>query len=116
VKLLLDQNISRKLIVSLQSEFPATSHVVMLGLARATDREIWDYAAEHDFVIVSKDSDFRQLSFLYGPPPKSIWLNIGNSSTSIILELLNSNQNEIARFSESAEESFLMLAVETPKE
>jgi len=113
VKLLLDQNISRKLVASLQSEFPATSHVVVLGLARSTDREIWDYAAEHDFVIVSKDSDFRQLAFLYGPPPKSIWLNIGNSSTSIILELLSTNQNEIARFSESTEESFMMLAGET---
>ncbi|MGD9794259.1 MAG: DUF5615 family PIN-like protein [Acidimicrobiia bacterium] len=31
--------------------------------------------------IVSKDSDFRQLAFLYGPPPKVVWLQVANAST-----------------------------------
>lgn len=87
--------------------------MVELGLERATDREIWEYAAENDFVIISKDSDFRQMAIAYGPPPKSIWLNIGNSSSTIILELLSTNQNEIARFSEGREESFMMLAADS---
>ena len=30
---------------------------------------------------MSKDSDFRQLAFLHGPPPKVVWLRIGNVTT-----------------------------------
>jgi len=110
VRLLLDQNLSRKLVEQLQIEFPNSAHVEALGLSLATDREIWDYAAQNDFVIVSKDSDFRQLAFLYGPPPKSIWLNVGNSSTLSILEILRINSDVIAQFGESIEESFMMLS------
>lgn len=29
------------------------------------------------FAIVPKDADFRQLSFLYGSPPKVVWLRVG---------------------------------------
>jgi len=39
---------------------------------RAVDEVIWNYAREHDFVIISKDSDFRQRCFLFGPPPKVV--------------------------------------------
>lgn len=48
-----------------------------VDLDAATDRGIWEYAAEHELVVVSKDSDFRQLAFLYGPPPKVVWLRVG---------------------------------------
>lgn len=48
------------------------------------DLQIWQYALEHGLTIVSKDNDFRQLSFLYGPPPKVIWLSVGNAGTDII--------------------------------
>lgn len=41
-----------------------------VGLETATDDQIWDYAKEHGYVIVSKDSDFRQLAFLHSPPPR----------------------------------------------
>jgi predicted nuclease of predicted toxin-antitoxin system len=48
----------------LRGEFPDTAHVADIGLAQATDRQIWEYASQNDYVIVSKDSDFRQLAFL----------------------------------------------------
>jgi len=67
VKLLFDQNLSRRLVTILATEFPDSAHVGPLGLDTAPDREIWDYAAEHGYVIASKDSDFRQLAFLHGP-------------------------------------------------
>jgi predicted nuclease of predicted toxin-antitoxin system len=69
-------------------EFPDSRHVTELGLDTATDREIWDHAAERGFVIVSKDSDFRQLAFLLGPPPKAIWVRLGNAATLDILNVL----------------------------
>jgi len=82
VRLLLDQNLSRLLVGQLAQSFPESSHVAALGLETATDREIWTYAGTHDYVIVSKDSDFRQLAFLLGPPPKAVWVRVGNCSTS----------------------------------
>ena len=63
MKLLYDQNLPRRLVGELAPLFPDSAHVGVLGLDLATDREIWTYASEHDYVIVSKDSDFRQLAF-----------------------------------------------------
>lgn len=68
MRLLLDQNLSRVLVRRLAGEYPDSVHVAEIGLDTATDREIWDYARERDYVIVSKDSDIRQLALLFGPP------------------------------------------------
>lgn len=59
MKLLLDENLSRKLVPFLQEDYPGSSHVVFLGLERQADRRIWDYAKANDFVIVTSDSDFH---------------------------------------------------------
>jgi len=80
-----------------------------LGLDTATDREIWTYAADQGYMIVSKDSDFRQLAFLLGPPPKAVWLRAGNGSTATIAELLHSSVDILARFMASDEEALLVL-------
>jgi len=70
VRFLFDQNLSRHLVGMFSVEYPDSRHVTEVGLDAATDAEIWAYAGEHGFVIVSKDSDFRQLAFLHGPPPR----------------------------------------------
>jgi predicted nuclease of predicted toxin-antitoxin system len=54
------------LVVLLADLYPARRHVGQLGLAAADDTVVWDYAQQHRYVIVSKDSDFRQRSFLLG--------------------------------------------------
>ena len=86
MKLLFDQNVSRRLVGMFSVEHPESKHVTEVGLDTATDEEIWSYAGDHGFVIVSKDSDFRQLAFLHGPPPKAIWVRLGNASTIEIYE------------------------------
>jgi predicted nuclease of predicted toxin-antitoxin system len=109
VKLLFDHNLSPQLIVRLQSIFPKSDHVRTAGLADATDREVWEYARDHDFVIVSKDDDFRQLAFLHGAPPKVIWLRVGNGPTSVIEQLMAAQVATITEFGESGDESLLVL-------
>jgi len=42
-----------------------------LGLTKATDAEVWAYAADNGFAVVRKDSDFRQRSFFFGAPAQS---------------------------------------------
>jgi predicted nuclease of predicted toxin-antitoxin system len=112
VILLLDQNLSRKLIRLLRDDFTDISHVGELELAEATDREIWEYAKQHDLIIVSKDSDFRQLALLLGPPPKVVWVNVPNASTSMILDVIRQSREAIINFSQNAEESYLALSGE----
>jgi predicted nuclease of predicted toxin-antitoxin system len=57
----------------------------------ASDAAIWAHARDGDFVIVSKDDDFRSLALVRGPPPKVIWLQIGNTSTEAVANLLRAN-------------------------
>ena len=112
MKLLFDQNLSRRLVGLLDREFPGSRHVVDCGLETATDREIWDHAAAHGYVIVSKDSDFRQLAFLHGPPPKAIWVRVGNVSTRVVLELLRRHRELIEEFEGDAEGALLELSLD----
>jgi len=98
MKLLLDQNISRKLVKELEAIFPRSNHVYFLGLHKASDEEIWIYARDNGFTIVTHDSDFNERSLVYGYPPKVIWLRIGNTSTQNIKELLKKHTQDILLF------------------
>jgi predicted nuclease of predicted toxin-antitoxin system len=62
VKLLFDQNLAPRLVRDLADLFPSSAHVRELGMESATDQEIWSHARDEDFVIVSKDNDFQQMS------------------------------------------------------
>jgi predicted nuclease of predicted toxin-antitoxin system len=81
MKLLFDQNLSFKLCRQLLDVFPGSNQVRLLGLAEASDREIWQHAKTNDFVVVSQDADFADMATLYGPPPKVIWLRCSNQPT-----------------------------------
>jgi predicted nuclease of predicted toxin-antitoxin system len=74
VKLLLDENLSRKLVVRLAELYPDSAHVASFDLLARPDREIWTFAQQEGFVIVSTDSDFYELATMLGPPPKVVWL------------------------------------------
>ncbi|MHB1734573.1 DUF5615 family PIN-like protein [Ferrimicrobium acidiphilum] len=78
MKLLLDENLSRRMLGILEPYFPESSHVSFVGLEGAKDTEIWSFAGESNFVIVTRDSDFSELAALHGPPPKVIVLQISN--------------------------------------
>lgn len=107
--LLLDENIAARLVEALADRYPGSLHVAHLGLAAAPDRAIWEYARDHNLVLVSKDQDFLRFSVLYGPPPKVIWLRLGNCSTDEIIQLLNRRQSEIESFITDAEAGFLAI-------
>lgn len=62
------------------------------------DRTIWDYALENQLIIVSKDSDFGDLSVLLGFPPKVIWIRSGNAATIVTQIILRTHFNDIQQF------------------
>ena len=103
MKLLLDQNLSFKLCLRLQDLFPNSDQARLLGMAEATDRDIWQHAAANDFIIVTQDSDFADMAALLGPPPKVLWLRCGNQSTETIETLLRRHFVAIKDFTEEEE-------------
>ncbi|GAB3312436.1 DUF5615 family PIN-like protein [Hymenobacter humi] len=92
MKLLIDQNLSYRLVSQLQDLFPGTEQVKRLGLTDQRDTGIWEYARQNEFVILTQDEDFLDLSLLRGAPPKVILLRTGNLPTARVLELLQAHQ------------------------
>jgi predicted nuclease of predicted toxin-antitoxin system len=109
LKLLFDENLSPLLTQRLGDLYPDSSHVELSGLLSADDRDVWDFAREQGFVIVTKDSDFSELSVLRGSPPKVIWLRIGNCTTARAESALRRASSEIGEFLH-ADEDLLVLA------
>ena len=107
--LLFDENLSPNLPKLLAAEFPTCEHVRSVGLASASDQTIWEYAAKLDRIIVSKDSDFQHRALLYGPPPKAIWLRMGNGPTTSIVKLLCERRAEIELFASVSDLALLVL-------
>ena len=110
MKLLFDENLSPKLVANCADTFPACAHVSLIGLEGHPDSEIWDYARENEFTIVSKDSDFYHRSVLIGLPPQLVWLRLGNCTSDEIVKLLQRNQHQIAELFESKTTAVLVLA------
>lgn len=97
MKLLFDQNVSPDLVRRLEDLFPASNHVYLLDLHEVADVVLWAFAREHDFIVVSKDADFSELSMLHGFPPKLLWLRIGNCDTDDIEAVIRANHDAIAQ-------------------
>ena len=89
--------------------FPHSMHVRHVGLDRASNAEVWAYAAAHGFVIVSKDADFHQLSFLEGAPPKTVWLRRGNCTTDDVEAMLREHHGDLTSFEEAEDAAFLII-------
>ena len=95
MRLLFDQNLSHRLLSALNDLFPESLHVRMLGLAEADDLTIWNYAIDHDLIIVTQDSDYSDWNKLRGAPPRILWLRCGNASVDQIHTKLRNAANRI---------------------
>lgn len=109
MKLLFDENLSPKLIALLTDLFPDCAHVDRIGLGSESDNDIWSYAQQNDYIIVSKDSDFHDKSILLGHPPKIIWIKRGNCSNRHVQFLLRNKANTIKEFNDNPDLSFIQI-------
>lgn len=109
MRLLLDQNLSPGIIAALSDLYPGSRHVRDVGLDRADDELVWTYALEQQLVIVSKDADFHQRSFVLGYPPKVVWIRRGNCTTEDIVAILREHHVEMLAFETDEERAFLAL-------
>src|SRR5208282_888298 len=83
---------------ALAGVFPGCQHVREAGLSNADDVEVWNFAAASGLIIVSKDRDFRQRALLFGPPPKCIWIRLGNCSTGDVTQLIERRASIVGEF------------------
>ncbi len=109
MKLLLDENLSPKVINRLNDRFSGSLHVEEIGLGNETDYSIWKYALKNDFIIVTKDTDFNDLSIIHGFPPYLIWIKRGNCSTEDIFNLIQQNVDLIQAFYEKGDHGIMTL-------
>ena len=98
MKLLFDQNISFRIISKIKNHFPEAKQVRQLGIENYSDLEIWKFAKENQFTIVTFDADFFDLSNLKGHPPKIVWLRFGNTQTDFLSDILILNVSTIKDF------------------
>jgi len=102
LSLLFDQNISFRILRNIDDLFPEAVQVRGIGLENQTDIQIWDFAKKKNQCIVTFDSDFNDLSNLYGYPPKVLWIRTYNQSTSNIEFLIRSKFRETTDFLDSS--------------
>jgi predicted nuclease of predicted toxin-antitoxin system len=109
VKLLFDENLSRKLVLRLAELYPESVHVASVGLLASPDRAIWEFAKAGKFVIVSTDADFYEFATAMGPPPKVVWLRRWTHPTRDTEQVLRRDAIRITEFFANPELGLLVL-------
>lgn len=110
MKLFFDENLPGRLVRLLSDAYPGSAHVDTVGLRGASDRAIWDRAGADGYVLVTKDGDFHRLSVFLGPPPKVVWLRIGNGPTADVAQVLRDYSDVIDAFVRDGDAAFLTIA------
>lgn len=99
MRLLLDANISWRIIKHIENDFLYCFHSKDIPINQpAKDIEIWEFAGKNDFTILTHDDDFEKLLLLKGVPPKIIILKTFNKNTKQLAELLISKKEIINDF------------------
>lgn len=109
--LILDNNLSPRLIAELRDTYVGILHVCDVGLDDKSDIEIWQFAEKHKLHVVTKDKDFKNIQAVRGWPPKIVWLRLGNVPSSKILKVLLNNEKEIRSFLSSDSSGTLQIRI-----
>jgi predicted nuclease of predicted toxin-antitoxin system len=107
VRLLFDENLSRKLAPQLADLFPESTHVVTEGLSQSPNSDLWDYAKKHELAIIT--ADLYQMATALGPPPKVIWLRGFDYPTTAAEELIRDEAIRVADFLRDRDQAVLVL-------
>lgn len=109
MKLLIDENLSRKLAARLSDLFPGSVHVTDVALTLSPDTRVWEYAKTHGLTILTADADFFELAASQGPPPKVLWLRRWTHPTRDAETVLRREALRITQFELDAELGLLAI-------
>ncbi len=91
MKYLIDENLPDCLSAWSSTEF---LHVTKISKS-IPDTDIWKFALNNDFIILTKDTDFHERILYKNPPPKVILFRLGNTSISYLEAFLKIHWKEI---------------------
>jgi predicted nuclease of predicted toxin-antitoxin system len=103
VRFLIDNQLPVALARFLSSSGSDSLHVLDIGLAQASDSEIWRYAAERQFVLVSKDEDFFNRAAQPGAPVQLVWIRLGNCPKAGLLAAIERTWSRVCACLEAGE-------------
>jgi hypothetical protein len=109
VKLLLDENLSPRLVSRLNLLFPGIAHVREAKLQQSDDRVIWEWDRENGFAVLTTDADFVALAHRLGSPPKVVHLERCDFPLGVIEEWLRRSAVRISEFGRNEAEALLSL-------
>jgi predicted nuclease of predicted toxin-antitoxin system len=109
LRLLFDENLSRKLVQKLSDLFPGSAHAATEGLLHSPDTDLWEHAKAGGFAIVTADADFFELAATFGPPPKVIWLRGCDYPTAVAEQLIRNQAIRVAAFLRDEYQGVLVL-------
>lgn len=109
MRLLLDQNLSVRLVERIADLFPDSTHTSLIGFEQESDVAVWEYARENGFAVVSKDSDLIHISLARGLPPSIVWIRLGSCTTRDIEGILRRNAARIEELASDKEGGILEL-------
>ena len=95
-KVLCDVHIAFKVVKFFESRGYEAVHVnnILEGY-HTKDSVIGDYANKHDFVVVTKDVDFKNSHFIQEKPRKLLHITLGNIPAKNLIDILDKNLNNI---------------------
>jgi predicted nuclease of predicted toxin-antitoxin system len=109
MKLLIDENISHRMLSIIEEYFPGSVHVKNISEAPVSGRFIWEHAKEYGYIIVTYDEDSYEWQQLRGFPPYVVWLRFGNASTKYITQKLLNQKDNILKLANNNEEGTLKI-------
>jgi predicted nuclease of predicted toxin-antitoxin system len=98
MKFLCDVHIAFKLVTYFKSlGFEAVHVNEILDKSETKDSDICKYADQGDFIVVTKDADFRDSYFIKRTPKKLIKINLGNIPNQDLIVIFAENINAIQK-------------------
>ena len=98
MKILLDANLSWRLVKLLEGYCEHMVHADKIGLSPpAKDIEIWNYAKANGLLIATNNEDFLHLLMAKGYPPKLVLFRTDNQTTQVMASLFEKHKNEITQ-------------------
>jgi len=98
MKLLCDVHISYKIVTFFRINNLDAIHVnEILDRWNTKDKDICEFADKNDYIVLTKDVDFRNSHFLQNSPKKLIKIGLGNISTIALIKILTQNLQKIQK-------------------
>ena len=87
MRFLVDAQLPPALAKLINDQGHTAEHVTDLGMRDANDSAVWDYALEHEAIILTKDEDFaHRRNQPRDTTPIVVWLRVGNTSRKALLD------------------------------